>query len=141
MLVFPLAAFAVGVTYNNAFLYLGFMLLLIVFPLLLTIAYFNILLLPNYCAGIKTRTVAFGESNMIIQFYRPDSDGEFVKDKIPVVIPYSSVSDFDFAKNHVIVRMNNKKLGIIAVPFDSFKNIEEMQTAIKHLNDNINKCE
>ena len=53
LFIFPVAAFTLGFYYNNAFLYIGLMLLFLLYPFLLTVSYFNTLLLPGYASGLK----------------------------------------------------------------------------------------
>ena len=137
MLIFPAMAFILGATVNNAFIYVGLILIFLIYPFILTIAYFNTLLLPGYASAIKTRRVEFAEDCISVQHMKFDDDGNEEIDGKPITVPYSDFSEFDFASENIVLRYKDSKKGFIAVPKTAFYSNDELKTVLNIISQNI----
>lgn len=137
VLIFPIAAFALGFYYNNAFYYIGLMLILLLYPFLLTITYLNTLLLPGYTSSLKPRSVKFDDNSLEITYVKIDENGIETPTGKPVVFKYVEISSFEVIKEHFVIKLNNKK-ALIVVPFDSFYSTEDITKITQILNQKLN---
>ena len=116
LLIFPAASFVLGATYNNAFLYVGLMLLFLLYPFLMILSYLNTLLLPSYVTGIKLRYVTFDDNEIIIQCVKYDEENQiFSKTGNPSVSAYSDFQSFSVSK--VSPTAFPKALASLSFPF------------------------
>ncbi|MGM9844589.1 MAG: hypothetical protein ACI30S_10245 [Muribaculaceae bacterium] len=137
LLIFPAMAFILGATVNNAFIYVGLILIFLIYPFILTIAYFNSLLLPGYASAVRTKRVVFEEDCLSIQHLKLDDDGNEENNGTPITIPYSDFSEFDFASENIVLRYKDSNKGIIAVPKTAFYSIDELKTVFNFISQNI----
>ena len=137
LLIFPSMAFILGATVNNAFIYVGLILIFLIYPFILTIAYFNSLLLPGYASAVRTKRVVFEEDGFSIQHLKLDDDGNEENDGTPITIPYSDFSEFDFSSENIVLRYKDSNKGIIAVPKTAFDSIDELKTVLNIISQNI----
>ena len=134
LLIFPAASFVLGATYNNAFLYVGLMLLFLLYPFLMILSYLNTLLLPSYVTGIKLRYVTFDDNEIIIQCVKYDEENQiFSKTGNPSVSAYSDFQSFSVSKDIIINSNLNHKKGLIVVPLSSFENQQDAISALQLL--------
>ncbi len=134
LLIFPAASFVLGATYNNAFLYVGLMLLFLLYPFLMILSYLNTLLLPSYVTGIKLRYVTFDDNEIILQCLKYDEENQiFSKTGNPSVSAYSDFQSFSVSKEIIIISYLNHKKGLIVVPLSSFENQQDAISALQLL--------
>lgn len=134
LLIFPAASFVLGATYNNAFLYVGLMLLFLLYPFLMILSYLNTLLLPSYVTGIKLRYVTFDDNEIILQCVKYDEENQiFSKTGNPSVSAYSDFQSFSVSKEIIIISYLNHKKGLIVVPLSSFENQQDAISALQLL--------
>lgn len=134
LLIFPAASFVLGATYNNAFLYVGLMLLFLLYPFLMILSYLNTLLLPSYVTGIKLRYVTFDDNEIIIQCVKYDEENQsYLNTGNPSVSAYSDFQSFSVSKDMIIISYLNHKKGLIIVPLSSFENQQDAISALQLL--------
>ncbi len=136
LLTFPLISFAVGLFYNNAFLYIGLMLLFLIYPIVLTMSYFNTLLLPSYARGTKLRIINFGDKALSVQYMDYDENGKVQKNGQPIDIDYSELQSYFTDRNYLILRLKTAERGILIIPIDAFENNNDITNTINLLNAN-----
>ena len=133
MFIFPVAAFTLGFYYNNAFLYIGLMLLFLLYPFLLTVSYFNTLLLPGYASGLKPRIINFYDDSLEIIYIKIDEEGNETQISNSNVFNYNEISSFEIIKEHFIIKFNAGKT-LVAVPLDAFYSPEDITNVTQILN-------
>ncbi|MGM9847084.1 MAG: hypothetical protein ACI31F_03935 [Muribaculaceae bacterium] len=132
LFIFPVASFALGFYYNNAFLYIGLMLLFLLYPFLLTVSYFNTLLLPGYASGLKPRIINFYDDSLEILYVKFD-DGKETQLSNSKALNYNEISSLEIIKEHIIIKFKAGKT-LVAVPFDAFYSSEDITNVVQILN-------
>ena len=133
MFIFPVAAFTLGFYYNNAFLYIGLMLLFLLYPFLLTVSYFNTLLLPGYASGLKPRIINFYDDSLEIIYIKIDEEGNETQISNTNVFNYNEISSLEIIKEYFIIKFNTGKT-LVAVPLDAFYSPEDITNVTQILN-------
>ena len=133
MFIFPVAAFTLGFYYNNAFLYIGLMLLFLLYPFLLTMSYFNTLLLPGYASGLKPRIINFYDDSLEIIYIKIDEEGNETQISNTYVFNYNEISSLEIIKEYFIIKFNAGKT-LVAVPLDAFYSPEDITNVTQILN-------
>lgn len=133
MFIFPVAAFTLGFYYNNAFLYIGLMLLFLLYPFLLTVSYFNTLLLPGYASGLKPRIINFYDDSFEIIYIKIDEEGNETQISNTNVFNYNEISSLEIIKEYFIIKFNAGKT-LVAVPLDAFYSPEDITNVTQILN-------
>ena len=133
MFIFPVAAFTLGFYYNNAFLYIGLMLFFLLYPFLLTVSYFNTLLLPGYASGLKPRIINFYDDSLEIIYIKIDEDGNETQISNTNVFNYNEISSLEIIKEYFIIKFNAGKT-LVAVPLDAFYSPEDITNVTQILN-------
>ncbi len=133
MFIFPVAAFTLGFYYNNAFLYIGLMLLFLLYPFLLTVSYFNTLLLPGYASGLKPRIINFYDDSLEIIYIKIDEEGNETQISNTNVFNYNEISSLEIIKEYFIIKFNAGKT-LVAVPLDAFYSPEDITNVTQILN-------
>lgn len=133
MFIFPVAAFTLGFYYNNAFLYIGLMLLFLLYPFLLTMSYFNTLLLPGYASGLKPRIINFYDDSLEIIYIKIDEEGNETQISNTNVFNYNEISSLEIIKEYFIIKFNAGKT-LVAVPLDAFYSPEDITNVTQILN-------
>ena len=133
MFIFPVAAFTLGFYYNNAFLYIGLMLLFLLYPFLLTVSYFNTLLLPGYASGLKPRIINFYDDSLEIIYIKIDEEGNETQISNTYIFDYNEISSLEIIKEYFIIKFNAGKT-LVAVPLDAFYSLEDITNVTQILN-------
>lgn len=133
MFIFPVAAFTLGFYYNNAFLYIGLMLFFLLYPFLLTVSYFNTLLLPGYASGLKPRIINFYDDSLEIIYIKIDEEGNETQISNTNVFNYNEISSLEIIKEYFIIKFNAGKT-LVAVPLDAFYSPEDITNVTQILN-------
>lgn len=133
MFIFPVAAFTLGFYYNNAFLYIGLMLLFLLYPFLLTMSYFKTLLLPGYASGLKPRIINFYDDSLEIIYIKIDEEGNETQISNTNVFNYNEISSLEIIKEYFIIKFNAGKT-LVAVPLDAFYSPEDITNVTQILN-------
>lgn len=133
LFIFPVAAFALGFYYNNAFLYIGLMLIFLLYPFLLSVSYFNTLLLPGYASGLKPRIINFYDDSLEVIYIKIDEEGNETQISNSNVFNYNEISSLEIIKEHFIIKFNAGKT-LVAVPLDAFYCPEDIANVSQILN-------
>ena len=133
LFIFPVAAFTLGFYYNNAFLYIGLMLFFLLYPFLLTVSYFNTLLLPGYASGLKQRIINFYDDSLEVIYIKIDEDGNETQISNTNVFNYNEISSLEIIKEYFIIKFNAGKT-LVAVPLDAFYSPEDITNVTQILN-------